>query len=142
MPFRAAIKATLNDNSLLLPLPPSAYFYRARAHLPQQTTQSEHLSLALPGKAAVYIEVHAPSHFLVDLKAMSEAAKTPAMKAGRRASSGDGGRGRGGGGPGGGGPGGDGSQQSVEGDGGTSRLVDFLITVQQVSVDHGEGDIV
>lgn len=95
-----------------------------------QTGQSEHLALALPGKAGVYIEVHAPSHFLVDLKAMSQAAKTSAMSAGRRISSGGGG---GGGSRGGGRPGNGVSQQDVEGDAGIRRLVDFLITVQQVS---------
>lgn len=125
----------------MLLLPPAECIAERVLFLPQQSEQSEHQALALPGKAAVYIEVHAPSHFLVDLKAMSGAAKNPVMNAGRRSSSNGSGSGvgGGGGGRGGGRPGGATSQRSVEGDAGTSRLVDFLITVQQVSEDQGEG---
>lgn len=136
-PRHPAIDLSRTENLVASSLP--LFLPERMLFLPQQQTeQSEHQALALPGKAAVYIEVHAPSHFLVDLKAMSEAAKKPAMNAGRRRSSyssvGGSSGGRGGGRPGGGA-----SQQSVEGDGGTSRLVDFLITVQQVSQGQREG---
>lgn len=84
----------------------------------QRTGQSEHQLLALPGKAVVHIEVHAPAHFLVDLRARSEArGRAKAADAGRGATSGGGG--------------GDG-QAGAEEDGGICRLMDFLATVQQV----------
>ncbi|CAM9609684.1 unnamed protein product, partial [Ectocarpus sp. 13 AM-2016] len=38
--------------------------------------KSEHQALAMPGRATVFIEVHAPAHFLVDLRETAEEAKT------------------------------------------------------------------
>ncbi|CBN79291.1 hypothetical protein Esi_0196_0056 [Ectocarpus siliculosus] len=69
----------------------------------------------MPGRATVFIEVHAPAHFLVDLRETREEAKTRKKNNQRTAN--------GGGGGGGGGFGSDG--------GGAVRLKDFLKTLEQ-----------
>ncbi|CAN0375509.1 unnamed protein product, partial [Ectocarpus sp. 8 AP-2014] len=78
--------------------------------------KSEHQALAMPGRATVFIEVHAPAHFLVDLRETTEEAKTRKKNNQRTAH---------GGGSGGGG------RFGSDGGGGAVRLKDFLKTLEQ-----------